>query len=47
MSKVCVKTKNSNNRIVMQSHLDEGFVEYMLLGTAPLQRNTEEHKLEG
>jgi hypothetical protein len=47
MSKVCVKTKNSKNRIVMQSHMSEGFAIHMLLGTAPLQRNTEEHQAGG
>jgi hypothetical protein len=47
MSKISVKTKNSKNRIVMQSDIAAGFAEGMLLGTEPLQRNAEEHQAGG
>jgi hypothetical protein len=47
MSKIYVRTKNSKNRIIMQSDIAAGFGVHMLLGTAPLQRNTEENQAGG
>ena len=44
MSKVCVKTKNSKNKIVMQSDIAAGFAGDMLMSTEILQRNAEEHQ---
>jgi hypothetical protein len=47
MSKIYVKTKNSKNKNVMRSDIAAGFAGHILLGTAPLQRNTEEHQAGG
>ena len=45
MSKVCVKTKNSKNKIVMQSDIAAGFAgDMLLMSTEILQRNAEAHQ---
>jgi hypothetical protein len=44
MSKVCVKTKNSKNKIVIRSDIAAGFAGDMLLSTEILQRNAEKHQ---
>jgi hypothetical protein len=47
MSKIYLRTKNSKDRIIMQSDIAAGFAGHMLMGTAPLQRNTEKHQAGG
>jgi hypothetical protein len=46
MSKIYVKTKNSNNRNVMQSDITAGFAAGTMV-TGRLQRNAEEHQAGG
>jgi hypothetical protein len=46
MSKIYVKTKNSNNRNVMESDITAGFAAGTMV-TGRLQRNAESIKLEG
>jgi hypothetical protein len=44
MSKVCVKTKNSKNKIVKRSDIAAGFAVDMLMSIEILQRNAEAHQ---
>jgi hypothetical protein len=47
MNKIYVKTKNSKNRIVMQSDIAAGFAGHKPLSTVLLQRNAKEHQAGG